>query len=102
MCPKWSAASGTSMPTLLAHLRHIIGHQLDALVGDLDAGEHVLTVLPPLAADPCSPSGARDVPGTFSIRSIPRSIFSQVKPSSCRAFNRSAKTCGSCDSVVSA
>ena len=29
---------------LLAHRGHIVGHHLDALVRDLDAGEHVLHV----------------------------------------------------------
>ena len=44
MWPKWSAESGTSMPMISRTWRDVVGHHGDALVGDLDAGEHVLRV----------------------------------------------------------
>ena len=56
MWPKWSAESGMSMPTCFAHRGHEIGHQRDALLGELDAGEHVLHGEPPYC-DWCPPAG---------------------------------------------
>ena len=48
------------------------------------------------------PTGMVSAPGMSATRSTPRSIFSQVKPSSRRSFRRSPYIFGSFDSVVSA
>ena len=44
MWPKWSAASGTSMPTISRTCTDVFGHQGDTLGRQFDAGEHMLGV----------------------------------------------------------
>ena len=62
----------------LAHLPDVVGHQGDTLLRQFDAGEHMLRV--ERRRDRSAPVGCVTVPGTSSSRSMPRSIFSQVKP----------------------
>ena len=62
MWPKWSAASGMSMPTTSRTCADVVGHHARRPFGDLDAGEHVLRV-GAFAIESC-PAGMVSVPGT--------------------------------------
>ena len=99
MWPKWSEASGTSIPIssrIAATKSERYATPLSVMARPVKG---CITMSPPRAG---APAGTFSVPGFSWSRLTPKSTLRNVRPRSMRSFSRRPWACPSSTSVVSA